>query len=292
MHTLPKVVIGPPNDAQVEALLAAPAEWPTGYAAVEAILRADLALASSSDEDVRRMFDGMRAQGFGLEMEVGAVKPWSTDGTRTFELMAPNWRRCLDLGAPWISIAMDEPWGCARSLNIPDSEAVSQTADFVALVHRNFPEILVGDIEPYPVFPADEHIAWVHDLNAALEQRGTRRLDFYRIDPNYAAFDHFGRGWPGAVEVERDCRANGLPFSMIYWASGVPSAESGEPIKRDEWSRAVIGQAGEYLAAGGAPDQMDVQSWIGWPEDPLPEIDMPSFAGSLYGVLRQLGRCG
>jgi hypothetical protein len=285
---LPKLVIGPPTDGQVVSMLAAPEAWPIGHRAVDAIIRADHFLAKVADDVLRGWFDSLRTQGFGLELAVGAVKPWSTNGSNSFEIGARMWRRFAGLGAPLIGVAMDEPWLAGRQLGLADSETAEQTAIFIARVREHFPDLLIGDIEPYPSLRLEEHRRWVQDLAASLARHGAGPLDFYRLDASRRGFAHFGGGWAEIVALEQGCRAQALPFSMIYWsADQQPAPTDGFPA-RETWSRAVLLQAIEYQAAGGVPDQVDVQSWTGKPETALPESDLASFTGSVRALLELL----
>ena len=286
---LPKLLIGPPNDAQLDELLTAPAEWPLAAAAIDAFMHPDHTLVSVPDETLRRRFAAMRARGFGFELEVGAVKEWSREGRRTFEIEAPWWRRMIDLGAPLLSIGIDEPWGAGRALEIADAEIVEHTANFIALVHQHFPTLLVGDVEPYPALPMADHLQWLRSLVAALARRGTRPLDFYRVDPNWNAFDHYGGSWAEVATLQHVCRTAGPAFSVIYWAASLPQQLGAGTATRDSWSLGVLGQAAESCAAGVEPDQLVVQSWVGKPDAALPESDPTTFAGSVLGVLRALG---
>ena len=285
---LPRLVIGPPDDAQLDRLLAEPAGWPAGRAAVEAILHPDHNWSEIPEEGLRRRFAAMRALGFGFELEVGAVKPWSREGRRTFDIQAPWWRRFIALGAPLGSVAIDEPWGSGRALEMADNTIAEETVDFIALVHRHFPRLLVGDIEPYPALPMADHLRWLHALNAGLQRRGERPLDFYRLDANWNAFSALGGSWAEIIALQHECRDAGLAFSLIYWAASLPQQQAAATATAASWSRDVMRQAAEYRAAGGAPDQMVVQSWVNAPDAALPETDPASFAGSLLGVLGAL----
>jgi hypothetical protein len=285
---LPRLVIGPPSDAQLDALLTSPADWPETRTAVGAIVHPDHNWAEAPADDLRRRFAAMRALGFGFELEVGAVKPWSKEGRRTFEIEAPWWRRFIELGAPLVSLAMDEPWGSGRALDIPDADTIEQTADFVALVHEHFPALSIGDIEPYPALPLADHLQWLRRLDMALVRRGARSPDFYRLDPNWNAFGHYGGSWAEVLVLQRECCAAGLAFSLIYWAASLPQQQAEGTASRESWSRDVLRQAAEFRAAGGDPDQIVVQSWLGQPDAALPETDPISFAGSVLGVLREL----
>lgn len=288
LRAIPRLVIGPPSDAQLDALLATPEQWPASRARTDALLHPDHNWHEAADEVLCPRFAAMRALGLALELEVGAVKPWSKDGRGTFAIEAPWWQRFIALGAPLGSIAIDEPWGAGRALDIADDEVAEETADFIMLVHREFQDLPVGDIEPYPALPMADHIRWLHSLNAALKRRSERPIDFYRLDANWNAFEALGGSWAEVVALSRECRTVGVAFSLIYWAASLPHHQRDGTATAANWSGAVSRQATEFRAADGKPDQVVIQSWVGEPAAALPESNPASFAGSVLGVLRAL----
>ncbi len=166
--------------------------------------------------------------------------------------------------------------------------AVNETAQFVELVRKHFPDLLVGDIEPYPSLSFYDHLRWVEALNKRLEFLGVRKLDFYRIDPNWAAFPVQHGSWRNVAELADKCRAAGVPFSLIYWASPAPSEMKQGKANRDTWHRELMEEARAFRAVGGRADQVVVQSWIGQPDAALPETDPATFSGSVKELLAYL----
>jgi hypothetical protein len=88
-----------------------------------------------------------------LAMEVGAIKEWGQTGEVTFSKERPMWERIQRLGGNIFAVALDEPLVCVRQhLKKPDDYGVEETANYVALVRRAYPRILIGDIETIPPF--------------------------------------------------------------------------------------------------------------------------------------------
>src|SRR5271170_3586896 len=113
---LPRVVIGPPNDGQLRTLLEAVQQWQQGYRRVDAVIHADHTFSDVPDTKLRQIFTDLSAGHLALELEVGAVKKWSAEGTHTFAIEQPIWERLLRLRAPLTSIAMDEPLIASRTV--------------------------------------------------------------------------------------------------------------------------------------------------------------------------------
>jgi len=286
---LARVVIGPPNDGQLTALLGAVQQWQQGYRRVDAVIHADHTFSSVPDTKLHQIFADLSANHLTLELEAGAVKEWSAEGVHTFAIESPIWERLLRLGAPLTSIAMDEPLIASRvMLHKPDTFAVEQTAQFVALVRRNFPNLLVGDIEPYPAISLVDQLRWLDALNARLKSLGVRGLDFYRIDPDWNAFPSQRGSWHDVATLANACRGRGVRFSLIYWASPAPAEVKSGTANRDTWHEELLAEAAGFKAAGGRADQIVVESWIGLPDRALPDRDPATFAGSLEALLATL----
>jgi hypothetical protein len=227
--------------------------------------------------------------GVKLAMEVGAIKPWGQTGEKTFAIERPMWDRVERLGGRIYAIAMDEPLCCARKeLKKPDEYAVEETAAYIALVRKNYPEVLVGDIEPYPFIPLADQIAWIEALQKRLAERGVRGLDFYRLDVNWAEFVAFDRGsWPEVRKLEQFCRARKLPFSLIYWASLQPVMKRRGLADDSTWYVGIMQQGYDYALVGGSPDQYVLESWIGAPDRTLPETGEFTFTRSVLDFCRK-----
>jgi len=293
---LPRLVITPPGMEGLRQLLAHPNEWAETRQFVHGVLAADHELASIDDATLRAWFQSLRAWNMTLELEVGAIKEWSAIGLRTFGIEAPMWQRFLDLGADISAVCMDGPLAAARRfLHQTDAYALRQTADFVGAVRKRFPAFAIGDIEPFPSFPLADHVSWLAGLSDALRQDGVAPLDFYRIDPDWVAFDwgaapSSGGAWNGVAQIQSLCRQKSIPFSLIYWASGYPLERKLGLTGDDTWYVGVMSEGYAYANVGGKPDQFVIESWVDAPPRIVPDSDPFTFTGSALALARKFAK--
>jgi hypothetical protein len=184
---------------------------------------------------------------------------------------------------------MDEPLLCARrDLKQSDPYAIEETARYIALVRKNFPQVIIGDIEPYPSIPLEDHTKWIEALQQRLGEMHVRGLDFYRLDVNWVEFTVFDRGsWPEVRKIERYCRQHKLPFSLIYWASGYPGMASRGLADDSTWYVSLMQQGYDYVFVDGAPDHYVIESWIEAPHHSVPETDAWTFTRSVHDFVQR-----
>jgi len=277
------------------ALFEHPDEWKQTRSVIDVLCYTDLNLKKQfTDDELRAWLPKLGEWGIKLGMEVGAIKPWAITGEKTFTIERPLWERVERLGGAIHAIAMDEPLCCARKeIHQTDDYAVRETAAYIALVRKNYPRVLIGDIEPYPFIPYADQVAWIEALEKRLAEIGVRGLDFYRLDVNWAEFVVFDRGtWPEVKKLERYCRGRKLPFSLIYWASGYPAMQKRGLADDSTWYVAVMQQGYDYLLAQGAPDQYVIESWVSGPEHTLPETGEFTFTRSVLDFVRKFVKRG
>ena len=282
----PDVWIGPPgvlNGKALRDLFEHPDEWKQTRSMVDGILYADHLLKQFSDDDLRRWLGMLREWKLGLMFEVGAVKPWGQTGDVTFNRQRPIWDRVQNLGGKIYAVAMDEPLICVRKdLKKTDDYAVEETAKFIALARQRYPDMLIGDTETFPSIPLKDHYWWIETLNAKLREKGVRGLDFYRLDVNWMNFVVQQQGgWRDVRQLEQYCRAHHLPFSLIYWPSGLPGLQHLGRCDESTWYVSIMEQAQNYLMVGGAPDQYVIESWVGEPPNAVPETADWTFTRSV-----------
>jgi hypothetical protein len=284
---MPKLVIGPPGDG-IRDLFEHPDAWPKTRALTAAILCADHSLSHISDADLQTWFALMRTWGISLELEVGAIKEWGPTADATFAAEQPIWDRAVRLGANLTSVVMDEPLIACRALDKPDNYAVEQTARFIALVRQHYPTMRIGDAEAYPALPLKDHIAWLTQLQVRLHEQSTDPLDFYRADVDWVSFAKAGIGsWQGVAALAAETRKAGVPFSLIYWASGYPSEKAEGFGGDDAWYTKVIEQGIAVADAGLRPDEFVMESWISAPSRIVPEGEDFTFTRSVLDFARK-----
>ena len=283
----PTVVMCPPsfeNGRCFRELFEQPDAWRRTRGLVDSIGYADHCLNRQfTDEQLAAWLPMLTRWGLKLELEVGAVKPWGPTAEKTFTPERAMWDRFIRLGGVIHAISMDEPLCATRNeLHQPDDYAVTETAKFIALVRKNYPQILVGDIEPYPFIPLAGQIAWIDALQRRLKDLHVRGLDFYRLDVNWAEFVALDRGnWPEVKKIELACRQRGIPFSLIYWASTLPDMKRRGLADDSTWYVSIMQQAYDYALIDGRPDQYVIESWIEAPAHCVPETGEFTFTRSV-----------
>jgi hypothetical protein len=282
---VPIVAMYPPgqdNGRCFRDLFERPDEWKQTRRAIGVLGYADHVMNRQfTDDQLKAWLPRLQEWGIKLELEVGAVKEWGPTGEKTFNAESPMWDRFQRLGGSIYSISLDEPLCCVRnSLKKPDEYAVQETANFIALVRKRYPQMLVGDIEPCPFIPVPEMIRWIEALQQRLAEMQVRGLDFFRVDVDWL---HYVRGhgsWPDIKGLELFCRSRKIPFSLIYWAADYPELQRRGLADDATWYVSVMRQGNDYANIDGSPDQYVIESWIGAPSQSVPETGDWTFTRS------------
>ncbi|MBI5396913.1 MAG: hypothetical protein HZA91_16580 [Verrucomicrobia bacterium] len=292
----PEVWMGPPgqdNGRCFRELFEKPDEWKETRSLVDVLFYADHNLKRQfTDDELRKWIGQLNAWKLKFAMEVGAIKPWGQTGEKCFSVEKPNWDRLQNLGASLHAIAMDEPLLCCRlHIKKPDDYAVQETANYIALVRRHFPQMQIGDIETYPSIPLADHVWWIEALQKKLAEMNVRGLDFYRLDVNWVNFTAQGLGsWREVRKLELECRKRKLPFSLIYWASGLPAGQRKGLADDSTWYVGIMQQGYDYALIDGRPDQFVIESWVKAPSRCLPETGEFTFTRSVRDFVRKFAR--
>lgn len=289
----PQVWMAPPgaNDGRAfRELFTHADQWQETRQMIDVVMYADHVLDKQfSDAQLQAWFAQMREWKLKFALEVGGVKPWGVTGERTFQIQKPKWDRFQRLGANLYAVAMDEPLVATRlHLKKPDDYAVEETANFIALVRKHYPQVLVGDIETYPSLPLDTHYWWLDALEKKLAEKKVRGLDFYRLDVDWANLTIRGKGtWAEVRKLESHCRSRKLPFSLIYWAAGYPALARKGLADDSTWYVGIMQQGYDYAMLDGRPDQYVIESWVGAPAVCVPESQPYSFTRSVLDFTRK-----
>lgn len=270
-----------------------PDSWKDARSRVQVLGYADHMLNRQfKDDDLRSWFGAMNKWGLKLGLEVGAVKEWGPTGEAAFNAERPMWDRFQSLGGRIHAFAMDEPLCCVRQLlKKPDAYAVDETARFITLVRKRYPNALIGDVEAYPHLSFDDLVTWIDALQAKLKESGVRGLDFFRVDVDWVNFVRAQKGsWPEVKRLESACRERGIPFSLIYWAADYPHMQSIGFADDSTWYISIMRQANDYVLVGGSPDEYVIESWVGAPSRSVPEGDSYTFTNSVRDFCRRYVR--
>ena len=292
----PEVWMMPPGDPSAHCLrelFVQPQRWTETRSLVTVLgCTAGQLTKNFSDDELRVWLPQIGKWGLTLGLEVGAVKEWGTTGRKVFDAERRQWDHIQSLGGKISAMAMDEPLCCVRQrLKKPDAYAVEETANFVALVRQNYPQVRIGDIEPYPFLQREELVAFIDALQARLKRMNVRGLDFFRLDVDW---NHFTIGnklyagnWPDVKKLELACRQRKLPFSLIYWAADYGRMKQLNLADDATWYVGMMQQGYDYAFVGGAPDEYTIESWVGAPSRSVPETEDWTFARSVRDFCRR-----
>ena len=169
-----------------------------------------------------------------------------------------------------------------RVLKKPDEYAAGETANFIALVQQNYPDIKIIEIEPYPSIPLADHKSWIDSLQKKLADRNLKPLAAYRLDVDWLNFSMRDKGsWKEVKQLEDYCHAAKLPFSLIYWSAGYGYWVKHQMADDSTWYVGVMSQGYAYASVGGKPDQYVMESWVGAPAVTVPETGDFTFTRSV-----------
>jgi hypothetical protein len=277
---------GTDNAKALRELFTRPEEWAETRKAITVIGCTGNHLKHFTDDELRRWLPRLEQWGLRLGLEVGAVKEWGPTGQKTFDAERQQWDRIRALGGRIDALAMDEPLCCARQhLKKPDAYAISETANFVELVRKHYPEVRLGDIEPYPYFQREELVGFIDALQAELKTRGVRGLDFFRLDVDWNHFTVGNRiypgNWPDVKKLELACRQRRIPFSLVYWAADYGRMKQLGKADDATWYVGVMRQGYDYAFVDGKPDEFVIESWVGAPASTLPDSGEWTFTRSV-----------
>jgi hypothetical protein len=196
--------------------------------------------------------------GIPISVEVGSVKEWGcTEGSNKEELrvaeeVIQNVRRN---GGEVTILSMDEPrlYGEAPECSFTVPETALRTATFINDVHAKYPNVLVGDIEPYPHYSYRELTDWVLEL-----EKNNATLAFFHLDVDIERVRVEGQNVAADLRAFNDFFAGrGIPFGVIFtsnWREAGSNAAYYESTMR--WIRTVN-------EAMGKPQHVIFQSWQG-----------------------------
>ena len=307
--TVSRVVMGPPSynrGSDLRELFEHPDEWKTTRSLINEILYPDQCFKPFTDEELKRWLGMMQQWNIRLGLDVGAIKEWGQTSEISLSVGRKYWDRIQGLGGHIHAMHMDEPLVCTRSyIHKSDDYAVDETAKFVAGIRKDYPDVLVGDVEAYPSVSLKDHIWWIATLQKRLAEMGVRGLDFYELDVNWMNFQIQHQGtWQEVKQLQNYCRTRQLPFSLIFWPGSYGWFKSINLADDSTCYVSVMNQGYEYSAFDaasasqfpalaplkGGPDEYVIQSWEPCPSHSVPETGDFTFTRLVGDFVRKFVR--
>jgi uncharacterized protein (TIGR03437 family) len=244
-------------------------------------------IGSATDGDLQIQFADLNRRGIALALEYGVLTASSQCGMGVEGFGGPSLPllnaalRIQKNGGTLRYVGMDEPiyfstlyTGTNACQWTVDQMAANAAVNIRALLAQ-FPNVIIGDIEPFPVSPSN----WLPQYQAGIEAFRKALgfpLAFFHADllwdaPSYLA---------DLVSVRKMLSSEGVPFGIIYNGNASDTSDS-------QW----IQSATQHLLAVelnlGSPDQVIFQSWHAYPKKLLPETDPDSFTSLIDTYFRR-----
>lgn len=278
-------------------LFDANAPWAEAAKRVQVFKMYMFAIDGLSNAQLRRLVVDLNRRGIALALEVQPLtgsatsEAFAADKTKTAaEATELRIRRIESVGGSVRFLAMDEPLtfgprpapeGAALSVE----QVAAQVYEYVSIVSRAFPGIVIGDIE-YEAVGLEASKAF---LEAYRKASGTP-MPFLHWDVNWrAGLPATGSSfnWPDwperAKALETYCREHGTKFGMIYNGNFDATSDA-------EWIGQAVDHVATYEGLGGNPDHAIFQSWHRYPQHVLPETDPTAFTHLIADYLNPAAR--
>lgn len=189
-----------------------------------------------------------------------------------------------DQGGRVGTLAMDEPYlggqievegeTCGHSME----ESAAATADFVRLVEGERPDLVIGDIEPYPHYSVAEMKDWIRELDA----NGVRPA-FFHLDVDLVRVENEDQEVANDLEALEDFVTDrGISFGVIFTSRHTEDGSDRAYYESTlEWTRLVKN-------AIGRPEHVIIQSWKGPQPDGVHRIpsNLPEEGPTVYSHTR------
>ncbi len=208
-------------------------------------------------------FQKLNDWGTAIAIEVGAVKHYGCTGFEEFRGANAAIQNVQANGGTVSILDMDEPYigGEAvvngQTCGFTMEQSATVTSRFIQKVNTTYPNILVGDTEPYPYFSVSELEQWI----LALQARGVALAHFHLdVDMVWVRADRFDVT-TDLQTLSQFLQEHKIPFGVIFisdWtAAGSDRAYFDSTM---EWVRTVNN-------AIGRPQHVIFQSWQADPDD-------------------------
>lgn len=204
-------------------------------------------------------FRQLETWGVATAVEVGAVKEWGCTGDQEFRNADAAVRNIEANGGRVAILAMDEPLlggqhevgGVSCGYDVEQIGAA--TANFMNQVATAHPSVVVGDIEPYPIFSVEYLEAWIVEL----ERQGVKPA-FFHLDVDLERLRVEGQDVEAdLVELDRFMESRDIAFGVILTSNWRQAGSN------RAYYQSTMRWAERVAAAVGRPSHLIFQSWQG-----------------------------
>ena len=242
-------------------------------------------IMQASDSDLQRMFSNLKRRNIALALEYGVLSESDAcgrgvEGFGGGSLLRAA-RRIATNGGSLRYLAMDEPiffstlytGNNACRWNV--QQMASNAAVNIRALKSEFPDVIVGDIEPVPAPNSPDWLDRYRDGMDAFRSALGYPLAFFHADVFW-----FASSWRSDVDALRQVSAqHGLAFGVIYNGNAEDQTDAG-------WIQSAEEHMVQYELESSAPDHVIFQSWHSHPKRLLPESDPSSFTNLVNRYFR------
>lgn len=258
------------HSADWKQLFLDPSSWARARRSVSVFQIADHLLTGPkpvlSDAELAELVRQLKAWKMGLAFEAGSVKPWGCTAANTSNVTLTAMRRVAKQGGHVGYLAMDEPLtatnpkpgGCAMS----PPEIARQVAAYITIIKHEFPEVKIGDIEPWPGIGTAAIKQWI-DLLVSASPSG---VAFLTLDVDNALVQARHVPFAQLREIADYARTRGLAFRLIMWNSNALNR-----VNDDASEYAATLLFASRMQAVTAIDGATLESWDDFPITTVPD---------------------
>ncbi len=276
--------LGFAGSPQYMSLFAADSPWVEAASHVKVFKVYSTWIDQASDADLQTQFTDLNRRGIALALEHGAITASSQCGIgvegQGGEDLLKHALRIKKNGGTLRYVALDEPiyyftlYAGANSCKWTVNQMAANAAVNIRALLAQFPEVIIGDIEPFPVSAPN----WLSQYQAgivAFRNALGFPLAFFHSDLNWNAASYLS----DIASVRRMAASEGVPFGIIYDGNGTDTTDA-------QWIQFAIQRMVTNELAQGLPDSVIFQSWMPYPKKLLPESDPDSFTSLINRYAR------
>ncbi len=272
-------------------------QWSTSATHIQMIRLPTSVLLAIPDSALPGILRALDSHNLGLGLEIGAansyhetgcgsgVESYSDPGTANNVV-----QKLLNAGGKLSAILMDEPlwyghyYTGANACNSTIQDEARRAAVIVKIYTAAFPDLVVGDIEPFPALPLQstwqaDYTSWAQAFYAATGSKiAFLHADFDWTNPamyHYTAYPSVAAMQYVAQLAAAEARANGMGIGFICTGSQGTSSDA-------QYAYTVQFHIDTLAGSGTNPDQLAFETWDTYPTHTLPETDGTSLSSEIY----------